>query len=79
MQTATAQLRSELFDTLRRLKEGEIDAATAQAVSKISSNIIASVAVEIQAAHALGSDKVGSLNGVNTRQLAGGVIHRLEG
>ena len=50
MKSATEQLREELFDTLNRLKVGEIDAATAQAVSKIGGNIIATVAVEIQAA-----------------------------
>ena len=35
MKSATAQLREELFDALHRLKTGQIDAATAQAVSKI--------------------------------------------
>ena len=50
MKSATEQLREELFDTLHRLKTGQIDAATAQAVSKIGGNIIATVAVEIQAA-----------------------------
>lgn len=79
METATVQLREELFDTLRRLKDGQIDAATAQAVSKISGNIIATVAVEIQAASIIGTDKIGSLNGVAARELAGGVVHRLEG
>lgn len=79
METATAQLREELFDTLRRLKAGEIDAATAQAVSKISSNIIASVAIEIQAAHIIGTEHISSLNGADTRSLAGGVVHRLKG
>ena len=79
METATAQLREELFDTLRQLKAGKIDAATAQAVSKISGNIINSVAIEIQAAHIIGSDRISSLNGVPVRELAGGVVHRLEG
>jgi len=79
METATAQLREELFDTLRRLKDGQIDAATAQAVSKISGNIIATVAVEIQAASIIGSDRIDSINGVATRELVGGVVHRLEG
>ena len=79
METATAQLREELFDTLRQLKAGKIDAATAQAVSKISGNIISSVAIEIQAASIIGSDKIDSLNGVAARKLAGGVVHRLEG
>jgi identified by metaGeneAnnotator len=79
MPSATAQLREELFDTLRRLKDGQIDAATAQAVSKISGNIIATVAVEIQAASIIGSDRIDSINGVAARELAGGVVHRLEG
>nr|DAN62180.1 MAG TPA: hypothetical protein [Caudoviricetes sp.] len=79
METATAQLREELFDTLRRLKDGQIDAATAQAVSKISGNIISTVAIEIQAANVIGSDKISSLNGVPTRELAGGIIHKLKG
>ena len=79
METATAQLREELFDTLRQLKAGKIDASTAQAVSKISGNIISSVAIEIQAASIIGSDKIGSLNGVAARELTGGVVHRLEG
>lgn len=79
METATAQLRKELFDTLRQLKAGKIDASTAQAVSKISGNIISSVAIEIQAANVIGSDKISSLNGVPTRELAGGIIHKLKG
>lgn len=79
MPSATVQLREELFDTLRRLKDGQIDAATAQAVSKISGNIIATVAVEIQAASIIGSDRIDSINGVTARELVGGVVHRLEG
>lgn len=79
MPSATVQLREELFDTLRRLKDGQIDAATAQAVSKISGNIIVIVAVEIQAASIIGSDRIDSINGVSARELAGGVVHRLEG
>ena len=61
------------------MKAGKIDASTAQAVSKISGNIISSVAIEIQAASIIGSDKIDSLNGVAARKLAGGVVHRLEG
>lgn len=79
MPSATVQLREELFDTLRSLKDGQIDAATAQAVSKISGNIIATVAVEIQAASIIGSDRIDSINGVTARELVGGVVHRLEG
>lgn len=79
MKSATEQLREELFDTLRRLKAGEIDAATAQAVSKIGGNIIATVAVEIQAASIIGTDRIDSINGVSARELTGGVFHRLEG
>ena len=79
MPSATVQLREELFDTLRRLKDGQIDAATAQAVSTISANIIATVAVEIQAASIIGSDRIDSINGVSARELVGGVVHRLEG
>lgn len=79
MKSATEQLREELFDTLHRLKTGQIDAATAQAVSKIGGNIIATVAVEIQAAAVIGSDRIDSINGVAARELAGGVVHRLEG
>ena len=79
MKSATEQLREELFDALHRLKTGQIDAATAQAVSKISGNIIATVAVEIQAASIIGSDRIDSINGVTARELVGGVVHRLEG
>ena len=79
MPSTTAQLREELFDTLRRLKDGQLDAATAQAVSQISGTSIATVAVEIQAASIIGSDKIDRINGVTARELAGGVVHRLEG
>lgn len=79
MKSATEQLREELFDTLHRLKTGQIDAATAQAVSKIGGNIIATVAVEIQAAAIIGTDRIDSINGVPARELTGGVVHRLEG
>ena len=79
MKSATEQLREELFDVLHRLKTGQIDAATAQAVSKIGGNIIATVAVEIQAASIIGTDRIDSINGVSARELTGGVVHRLEG
>ena len=81
MKSATEQLREELFDTLRRLKAGEIDAATAQAVSKIGGNIIATVAVEIQAASIIGAENLQSLNGLapeEHRAATGGVVHRLK-
>ena len=81
MKSATEQLREELFDTLRRLKAGEIDAATAQAVSKIGGNIIATVAVEIQAAALIGAENLQSLNGLTSeeyRTATGGVVHRLK-
>lgn len=81
MKSATEQLREELFDTLRRLKSGQIDAATAQAVSKIGGNIIATVAVEIQAAAIIGAKNLQSLNGLTPeerRVVAGGVVHRLK-
>ena len=81
MKRATEQLREELFDTLRRLKAGEIDAATAQAVSKIGGNIIATVAVEIQAAAIIGAESLQSLNGITPeeyRTATGGVVHRLK-
>ena len=81
MPSATAQLREELFDTLRRLKDGQIDAATAQAVSKIGGNIIATVAVEIQAAAIIGAENLQSLNGLTPeeyRATTGGVVHRLK-
>ena len=79
MKSATEQLREELFDALHRLKTGQIDAATAQAVSKIGGNIIATVAVEIQAASIIGTDRIDSINGVSARELTGGDVHRLEG
>ncbi len=78
-QPVTAMLRDELFGVLRGLREGSIDNETANAVSKISSNIISTVAIEIQAANVIGSDKISSLNGVPTRELAGGIIHKLKG
>ena len=81
MKSATEQLREELFDTLHRLKTGQIDAATAQAVSKIGGNIIATVAVEIQAAAIIGAENLQSLNGLTPeehRASTGGVVHRLK-
>ena len=78
-QSVTVQLREELFATLRGLKDGSVNIETANAVSKISSNIISSVVVEIQAAELLGTDRVESINGQNPRQIGGGVVHRLEG
>ena len=81
MKSATEQLREELFDTLSRLKSGQIDAATAQAVSKIGGNIIATVAVEIQAATIIGAENLQSLNGLTPeerRATAGGIVHRLK-
>lgn len=78
-QSVTVQLREELFATLRGLKDGSVNIETANAVSKISSNIISSVAVEIQAAELLGTDRVESINGQNPRQISGGVVHRLKG
>lgn len=76
--SVTAQLRDELFATLRGLKDGSISVETANAVSKISSNIISTVVVEIQAAQAFGSDKIDSINGINSREALGGIVHRLE-
>ncbi len=81
MKSATEELREELFDTLHRLKTGQIDAATAQAVSKIGGNIIATVAVEIQAASILGAENLQSLNRLTPeehRAATGGVVHRLK-
>ena len=78
-QSVTAQLREELFTTLRDLKDGSINIETAHAVSKISSNIISTVVVEIQAAQTLGTDKITAINGLDTRQISGGVVHRLKG
>ncbi len=81
MKSATEQLREELFDALHRLKTGQIDAATAQAVSKIGGNIIATVAVEIQAAAVIGAGNLQSLNGLTPeehRTATGGVVHRLK-
>lgn len=81
MKSATEQLREELFDALHRLKSGQIDAATAQAVSKIGGNIIATVAVEIQAAAIIGAENLQSLNGLTPeerRATAGGIVHRLK-
>lgn len=81
MKSATEKLREELFDTLHRLKTGQIDAATAQAVSKNGGNIIATVAVEIQAAALIGAENLQSLNGITPekyRAATGGVVHRLK-
>lgn len=74
-QSVTAQLREELFTTLRGLKDGSVNIETAHAVS----NIISTVVVEIQAAQTLGTDKITAINGLDTRQISGGVVHRLEG
>lgn len=62
-------------------KVEQIDAATAHAVSKIGGNIIATVAVEIQAAAIIGAENLQSLNGLTPeerRVVAGGVVHRLK-
>lgn len=81
-QSVTAQLRESLFETLNGLKNGSVSVETANAVSKISSNIISTVIVEIQAAQAVGSHNVDSVNGITTenlRDMKGGVIHKLKG
>ena len=81
MKSVTEQLREELFDALHRLKTGQIDAATAQAVSKIGGNIIASVAVGIHVAAVIGAGNLQSLNGLTPeehRAATGGVVHRLK-
>lgn len=77
--SATAQLREALFETLNGLKDGSVTVETANAISKISSNIISTVAVEIQAAEILGTDKIESINGQSQRTVNGGVVHRLKG
>ena len=64
-QSVTAQLREELFTTLRGLKDGSINIST--------------VVVEIQAAQTLGTDKITAINGLDTRQISGGVVHRIKG
>lgn len=79
--SVTEQLRESLFDTLEKLKDGKIDANTAQAVSKISSNILNTVSLEIRAAETFGMDGVYSVNGYteeDRRTLNGGVVHRLK-
>ncbi|MGF6149026.1 flagellar protein required for flagellar formation, partial [Kingella potus] len=73
-QSVTSQLREELFTTLRGLKDGSVNIETAHAVSKISSNIISTVVVEIQAAQTVGADKISSINGLDARQIRGGVV-----
>ena len=67
MKSATEQLREELFDTLHRLKTGQIDAATAQAVSRRTRRRVDRQDARAQAAGASGSrmrktDVVGSKN-----------------
>lgn len=55
--------------------------AAAQAVSKISSNILNTVALEMRAAESFGTDSVYSINGHTAeqrRELEGGVRHRLK-
>ena len=79
--SVTEQLRESLFDTIEKLKDGKIDANTAQAVSKISSNILNTVALEMRAAESFGTDSVYSINGHTAeqrRELEGGVRHRLK-
>lgn len=79
--SVTEQLRESLFDTLEKLKDGKIDANTAQAVSKISGNIISTVSLEIQVAEIFGTDRVRSINGHTAeqrRELDGGIVHRLK-
>ena len=78
--SVTEQLRESLFDTLEKLKDGKIDANTAQAVSKISSNILNTVSLELQAAEIFGTNSVHSINGYTAeqwRELNGGIVHRL--
>ena len=50
-------LRDHLFETLVRLKEGDIDIATAKAMSDVGQVIINSAKIEIDFIRATGSTK----------------------
>lgn len=76
--SVTEALREELFKTLKGLQEGSISAETAVAVSKISSNIISTVMVEIKAAEWMGAYPADGLNSTG-RQIKSGVVHQVEG
>lgn len=75
-----SQLRRILFDTLDEVKSGKIDAKTADAVSKLSQNIIQSVVLEIRAAELTGS-RIEALTPQETeaqrRARTGGIIHQI--
>ncbi len=54
---AGVQLRDHLFETLERLKEGDIDIATAKAMADVGQVIINSAKIEIDFIKATGSTK----------------------
>ena len=81
----TAQLRETLFAALHDLQNGKMDTDRAHAISKISGDIIKTVAVEIQAAQVIGLNNMSSLNGVpvdelqnQKRKIQGGVVHKIK-
>lgn len=81
MSSVTTQLREQLFETLKDLRSGKIDANQAHAVSKLSDNIIKTVVVEIQAAQMLGLENSVTINGETPEQRRhqqGGIIHKIK-
>lgn len=76
-------LRSILFDTMRKLKEGTIDIEKAKAVSDIGQVIINSAKVEVDAMRGAGIEGSGFIPAVlpsgqngNITRLPGKTIHR---
>lgn len=61
-------LRNHLFETLERLKDGEMDIDRAQAVCKVSHQLIESAKVEVKFIEATGADASGNFLGSSERQ-----------
>lgn len=53
-------LRAELFDTIRQLKSGKLDVATAKAVADVSGRIIETAKVEVHYAEVTGQRASGA-------------------
>ena len=76
-------LRETLFDTLEKLKTGEIDIETAKAVSQIGQTIVASAKVEVDYIRANSGGETPFLEPTDNKNLPAGVTritrHKLAG
>lgn len=76
-------LREHLFDTLEKLKTGEIDIERAKAVSQVGQVIVASAKVEVDYIRANNGGETPFLESMGNRNLPSGVVgitrHKLVG